>query len=273
MTTAHTKHPAAHTEGSVQSADGTRIAFRRVGSGPALVMVHGSIASHTAWMSVARLLSSRYTCFAMDRRGRARSGVGTPPYSIEREYEDICAVLDAAGPGAFLAGHSFGAICSLGAALRHPVAKLVIYEPPLSAGAPSIREHRIAYARAIAEGDPDTALEIGLSQFTRRSPEAIAAMRATKAWSRLRTLAPTWVREMDATDALPASCERYRAIACPTLMLTGSLNMEGRLQGVWHALADALPNVRVELLMGQGHFALREAPEMVARLIADFLAA
>ena len=78
---------------------------------------------------------------------------------------------------------------------------------------------------------------------------------------------------MDATDALPASCERYGAIACPTLMLTGSLNVEHRLQGVWRALAQALPNVRVELLTDQGHFALREAPEMVARLMADFLGA
>ncbi len=114
-------------------------------------------------MRVARLLSGRYTCFAMDRRGRAHSGAGTPPYSIEREYEDVCAVLDAAGPGAFLAGHSFGAICAMGAALLHPVPRLVIFEPPFPAGGPVAGEHRMAYARAIADGDPDTALEIGLS--------------------------------------------------------------------------------------------------------------
>jgi pimeloyl-ACP methyl ester carboxylesterase len=142
MTTAHTEHaPAAVIEGSVRSADGTRIAFRRLGSGPAIVMVHGSIATHTAWMRVARLLAGRYTCFAMDRRGRSHSGAGTSPYSIEREYEDVCAVLDAAGPGAFLAGHSFGAICALGAVLLHPVSRLVIYEPPFPAGGPVAGEH------------------------------------------------------------------------------------------------------------------------------------
>jgi pimeloyl-ACP methyl ester carboxylesterase len=256
----------------VRSADGTRIAFRRVGSGPPLVMVHGSIATHTAWMRVARLLSRSYTCFAMDRRGRSRSGAGTPPYSIEREYEDVCAVLEAAGPGAFLAGHSFGAICAMGAALLHPVPRLVIYEPPLGAGRFSTREHRLAYARAIAEGDPDTALEIGLSNFGRQSAAAIAAMRATAAWPHLRTLAASWVREMQVTDALPVSFERYGAIACPTLLLTGSLSGEYPLQDAARALAKVLPNARAEVLTGQAHFALRDAPQIVARLIADFLA-
>lgn len=257
----------------MHSADGTRIGFRRLGSGPALVMVHGSIATHTAWMRVARLLSGRYTCFAMDRRGHAHSGAGTSPYSIEREYEDVCAVLDAAGPGAMLAGHSLGAICAMGAALLHPVPRLVIYEPPLPAGGPVPVEHRMAYARAIAEGDPDKALEIGLSNFSGLSAAAIAAIRATNAWPRLRTLAPNWVREGKAVDALPASLERYGALACPTLLLLGSLSTEHPLQDTARALAQVLPNVRLEMLIGQAHMALRDAPEMVARLIADFLAA
>jgi len=274
MTTAHKEHgPAAVAEGSVHSADGTRIGFRRVGSGPPLVMVHGSIATHTDWMGVARLLAKRYTCYAMDRRGRAHSGVGTSPYSIEREYEDVCAVLEAAGPGAFLAGHSFGATCAMGAALLHPVPRLVIYEPPLHTVGHSAPEHRMAYARAIADGDPDTALEIGLSNFTSWSAAAIAAMRATKAWPRLRSLAASWVLELEAVDALPRSFEHYGAIACPTLLLRGGLNLDHPLQDAWRALAQVLPNVRVEMLTGQGHWALREAPEMVARLIADFLAA
>ena len=262
----------------MRSADGTHIAYRRLGSGPAIVMVHGSIATHTAWMRVARLLCRQYTCYAMDRRGRSHSRGGASPYSIEREYEDVCAVLDAAGPGASLAGHSFGAVCALGAAAMlaaspRPVRKLVLYEPPLTSGSLIAREPRIAYAQAIADGDPDRALEIGLSKFTRRSAADIAAMRATKAWSRLRRLAASWVREMDAINALPRSFEHYGAIASPTLMLTGSLNLDHPLQGVWRALAQVLPDVRVELLTGQGHWALREASEMAARAIADFLAA
>ncbi len=278
MTTAPAEHPPVTvTEGSVRSADGTRIEFRRLGTGPGLVMVHGSIATHTAWRRVARLLSPHYTCFAMDRRGRSHSGAGTSPYSLEREYEDVCAVLDAAGPGAMLAGHSFGAVCALGAAMlkvsSHPVPKLVIYEPPFPVGGFIAGEHRMAYARAIAEGDPDKALEIGLSEFSRLSPSAIAAMRAAKSWPRLRTLAASWVRELEAMDSLPASLDRYRVLACPTLMLWGSLSPEHPLNDASRELVKILPNVRVETLMGQGHWALREAPEMVARLIADFLGA
>jgi pimeloyl-ACP methyl ester carboxylesterase len=143
----------------------------------------------------------------------------------------------------------------------------------LAAGGPIPHEHRAAYARAIAEGDPDTALEIGLGRLSGLSAAAIAGIRATNAWPGLRTLAPNWVREGVAVDALPASLQRYRAIACPTLLLVGSMSPEHPLQDTSRALAQVLPNARLEVLVGQGHMALRDAPEVVARLIADFLAA
>jgi pimeloyl-ACP methyl ester carboxylesterase len=272
MTTAVLEHASAEiAEGSVRSADGTRIGFRRLGSGPALVLVHGSVSTHTDWMRVARLLAGRFNCYAMDRRGRGRSGVETSPYSIEREYEDIVAVLVAAGPGAMLAGHSFGAICALGAALRHPVPRLVLYEPPLPVGGPIAGEHLPAYVHAIAEGDLDTALEIGLLRFTRLNAAAIAEMRSSRAWPRLRALAPSWTRELEAMDSRPASVDRYRAIACPVLLLKGSVSPEHPMQNAARALAQVLPSVRVETLMGQGHMALRGAPEVVARLMLEFL--
>jgi len=263
--------PAAIAEGSVRSADGTRINFRRLGSGPALVLVHGSVSTHTDWMRVAKLLSARFTCFVMDRRSHAHSGPGVSAYSIEREYEDIVAVLEAAGPGALLAGHSFGGICAMGAAMRHPVPRLVLYEPPLPVGGHIAGEHLAAYASAVAEGDMDTALEIGLSKFTRLSAEAIAALRSSPAWPRLRNLAPSWTRELEAMDSRPATVDHYRAIACPVLLLKGSVSPEHPMQNAARALAEALPDVRVETLAGQGHMALRDAPEMVARLMLDFL--
>jgi pimeloyl-ACP methyl ester carboxylesterase len=272
MTTLDTEPaPAGVSEAFVRSADGTRIGFRRLGSGPAIVMVHGCVSTHTAWTRAAKLLSGRYTCFAMDRRGRSHSGVGRSPYRIEREYEDVCAVLDAAGPGATLAGHSFGAICAMGAALLHPVQKLVLYEPPFPVGGPVAGAHFGAYARAVADGDMETAIEIGMSKFTRLSAAAIAAMRTTKAWLRLHTLAPSWTRELVALDSLPVSLDDYRALACPTLLLQGSLSPEHPLKNATREVARVLPNVRVEMLVGHGHMALLDAPEMVARLIADFL--
>ena len=161
-----TEQPAAAiAEGAVCSADGTRIGFRRLGLGPAIVMVHGSVSTHTDWMAAARLLSSRHTCYVMDRRGRRSSGPDHAPYAIEREFEDVCAVLkaveqDAAGPGAVLAGHSYGAICAMGAALRRPVPKLILYEPPLSVGGPVAGAPLADYARAVAAGNNERAMEL-----------------------------------------------------------------------------------------------------------------
>jgi pimeloyl-ACP methyl ester carboxylesterase len=261
------------TEGAVASADGTHIAYRRLGTGPALVFVHGSVSTHTDWMRVAKLLAPHYTCYTVDRRGRAHSAAGRAAYSLEREYEDIAAVRAVAGPLAALVGHSYGAVCTLGAALQHPVDKLVVYEPPLNCGGPVAGESLEIYKRTIEEGDLDTALEIGLSRFTRLPDSAIAAMRASKAWPRLRPLARSWTRELEAMDTLDPTVDRYAAIACPVLMLVGSLSPEHPMQDASRALAAVLPHARVETIDGQAHMAMRNAPDKVARLIEDFLRA
>lgn len=256
----------------MHSADGTRISFRRLGSGPAAVFVHGSVATHSDWMPVARSLADRFTCFAMDRRGRAKSGEGIGPYSIEREYEDIAAVLTAAGPGAALAAHSFGAICALGAAMRHPVSRLVLYEPPFPVGGLIAGENLPPYVAAVAENDLDKALEFGLDRFPHLPAATILALRASRAWQPLRTMAKSWIRELEAMDALSPDVEPFRALACPSMLLVGELSPEHPMMDASRALAEVLPGVRVERLSGQGHGAMRAAHEKVARLIGEFLA-
>lgn len=267
-------------ESFATSADGTRIAYRRLGSGPALLFVHGSISTHTDWMRVAKILAPRYTCYSMDRRGRAHSGTGRSPYSLEREYEDIAAVRSVAeqthaAPLAALIGHSYGAVCALGAAIQHPVTKLVVYEPPLPAGGPIAGEYLEPYRLAIAAHDPDAALEIGLTHFSRVPAQRIAEVRASKAWPRICALAPSWIRELEAMDNLEPNLafvmEQYAKIACPILMLVGSLSPEHPLRDASLALAKVLPNARVETIEGQGHVAMRNTPERVATLIESFL--
>jgi pimeloyl-ACP methyl ester carboxylesterase len=277
MTTTLLEHePAAVADGSVQSADGTRIAFRRLGSGPAVVFVHGSVSTHTDWMPVARLLASRFSCYAMDRRGRAKSGEGVGPYSIEREYEDIAAMLAAAeassGARPALVAHSYGAICALGAAMRHPVPKLVLYEPPFPVGGLIAGKNLPPYVKAIAEGDLDKALDLGLAAFPRMPAAAILTLRSSRAWPHLRTLAKSWIRELEAMDAQSPDLTSYSALSCPSLLLVGSLSPEHPMLDAARALAKVLPRVRVETLPGQGHGAMRGAPERVARLIREFLA-
>jgi pimeloyl-ACP methyl ester carboxylesterase len=124
----------------VKSKDGTPIAWFESGSGPALVLVHGTTADHARWTPVLEDLEARFTVHAMDRRGRGASGDG-PTYAIEREHEDVAAVVDAiaerTSEPVFLLGHSYGALCSLEAALLTTnVRKLVLYEPPIPAGLP-----------------------------------------------------------------------------------------------------------------------------------------
>jgi pimeloyl-ACP methyl ester carboxylesterase len=277
MRPAYKEHsPAEVAEGSVHSADGTRIGFHRMGAGPAVVFVHGSLSTHTDWMRVARLLANRFTCFLMDRRGRARSGEGFGAYSIEREVEDIAAMLAAAGRPAgiepALVAHSYGAICALETAMRYPVRRLVLYEPPLPIGGLISGEHLEAYSIAVAEGHLDKAVELGLTNFSHMSAEEIAAARSSAGWQRLRALAKSWIRELEAMDALSTDVERYSALACPSMLLVGSLSPRHPMLDASRALAEALPGVRVEWLQGQGHVAMRIVPELVARLISEFLA-
>ncbi len=272
MKTASTEHLSpAVTEGSVRSADGTRIAFRRMGTGPAIVFVHGSLSTHTDWMRVARLLADSFTCILMDRRGRAKSGAGVGPYSMDREVEDIAAVLIEAGPVPALLGHSYGAACALEAAMRRPVSRLVLYEPPLPAGGLAPAGHIAQYARAVEDGDLDKAVELGLTNFSHLPPVAIAVARNSPGWHRLCALAKSWVRELEAVGALDPDVERYRALTCPSTLLVGELSPEHPMQQASRALAEVLPKVRVERLQGQGHTAMRSAPEMVAALIREFL--
>src|SRR5215207_5387940 len=124
---------------TVTSRDGTPIAYERSGEGPPLVLVHGTTSDHSTWDLVLPELGKLFTVYAMDRRGRGESrDGGGAGYDIEREFEDLVALIDSIGEPANLLGHSYGAICALEAALRGPqVRRLVLYEGtfPVSEGA------------------------------------------------------------------------------------------------------------------------------------------
>ena len=113
------------------SADGTTIAFDRVGDGPVIVISPGALCDRGSFAEVAEVLASSYAVVNYDRRGRGDSG-DTEPYAIEREVEDLAAVIAANGGAAVnVMGHSSGAMLGLeAAAAGHPMARLVAYEPP-----------------------------------------------------------------------------------------------------------------------------------------------
>jgi pimeloyl-ACP methyl ester carboxylesterase len=224
-------------------------------------------------MGVAKLLADRFTCFLMDRRGHGRSESGASTYAIGREYDDAAAVLSVAGRDASLVGHSFGAICALGAAMQAPVRRLVLYEPPLPIGGLIAGENLAPYCRALSDGRLDDALEIGLKKFVRLPGEHVHAMRASTAWSKLALLGPTWPRELKAMDGLPGDADAYARLACPTLLLLGTESPDHPFRYAIAALSKALPDVRTASLLGQGHMAMRLAQDALAREIAAFVSA
>src|ERR671937_2228400 len=114
----------------VRSKDGTTIAFDQPGDGPSIILVGGAMSTRSASVPLAALLAPHFTVFAYDRRGRGASG-DTAPYAVEREVDDLDALISAAGGSAFVFGHSSGAVLALEAAARGlAITKLALYEPP-----------------------------------------------------------------------------------------------------------------------------------------------
>jgi pimeloyl-ACP methyl ester carboxylesterase len=258
--------------GLVQSRDGTEIAFIKVGNGTPLVIVHGSLATGEAWLPVARILAARFTCYLMDRRGHGRSG-DTSSYNIQREYDDINSILRVAGAGASLLGHSYGAVCALGTAITTPLNRLILYEPPLSVKGPVSAGALPDYKKAVASGNLDEALALGLNRFAGVTLEQIKVLRESAFWRGMVLLAPTWTREVEVMDQLGPSLKPYEGLLTPTLLLTGTLSPKYPLRDATDALAATLKNAQLSRLEGQGHTAHSINPTMIAERITGFLLA
>jgi pimeloyl-ACP methyl ester carboxylesterase len=257
--------------GTVRSADGTQIGFLKIGSGPAIVFVHGSLSTGEQWLPVASGLADSFTCYLMDRRGRGRSG-DSEDYSLAKECADIKAVLDFAGSHACLLGHSYGAICALAAANSFPVARLVLYEPPLpihhAVVGPELNEVRAAVFR----NDLDTALTVGLREMVKVSANELADLKTSPLWSGMVALTPTWVRECEVVAGLELGVERFAGMAAPTLMLLGTATAAHHIEAT-RALENTLPQVRSAEFDGETHFAHLTATEQVVSALGRFAGA
>ena len=256
---------------TVQSSDGTPIAFQRSGSGPPLVLAHAAIVDHRSWARVAPLLARHFTVYALDRRGRGASGAA-PLYAVEREVDDLCAVLDAAGAPAYLLGHSSGAILALEAALRRPGLRgLVLYEPPLiGAGQrpPAGLAERLE--GLVAAGEHEAALRAFLREGPGLTEVEIDRMAAGPNWAASVALAHTTPYDARIVDGYMPDRRRLRVFQPPALLLVGEAS-PGRMQAGAEALAAALPRGRIALLAGQKHFAIYTAPELFAQAVVSFL--
>jgi pimeloyl-ACP methyl ester carboxylesterase len=182
----------------VRSRDGTFIAYQRSGKGEPLVFVHGTTADHTRWASLLPELERHFTVYAVDRRGRGQSG-DTPPYALEREFEDVGAVVESAGPRANLLGHSYGALCALEAALLTTrLSKSVLYEPAFPVEGielypPGTKEK---FEALLERGDRELLLEVFFRELVGVSEQDIALMRSESVWQVRLAAAHTVAREL-----------------------------------------------------------------------------
>jgi pimeloyl-ACP methyl ester carboxylesterase len=257
---------------TVTSADGTHIAYRRSGEGPSLLLVHGAGTDHHfSWKALVPVLEPHFTVYAMDRRGRGSSG-DAAGYDVEREVEDVLAVLDVIGPGASILGHSFGAHLALEAALRvDTVRRLVLYEGIELRGVDRYREGLLDELDArLARGDVERMLVAMMREVVGRSDDEIADLQADEeGWSARLAYAPTMPRELRADAEQLFDPERFRGMRVPTLLVVG-----GDSGGIEHRnareVAAGLPDARVAVLPGQRHIAMITAPHLLADEVVRF---
>lgn len=255
----------------VESRDETPIGYVRVGSGPPLVIVHGAWASGDSYLPLAEMLGEQFSCFVMDRRGRGRSGDG-PEYSLECELADIEAVLDAAGQGASLLGHSGGGVYALEVALRADIRSLVLYEPPLRQNLDEDTRGFIDRFRdTVEDGRNEAATAMFFREMAGMDEDALGAFQATPAWQERVPRAWTVVREMEAMVDSGLPIERYASVSVPTLVLVGTETPAEDVQAM-HQLHRVIPHSRLAQLEGQGHLAHLTGPDLLAKEVAEFVA-
>lgn len=254
---------------AVTSRDGTKIAYARSGDGPSIILVGGALTSglrsFPSFVQLAALLSSTFTVYTYDRRGRGDSG-DTAPYSVDREIDDLEALIAQAGGTAAVHGLSSGAVLALASTLRGAaITKLVLFEPPLPTGEPdpdsaAKRRELIAAGRRGDVVDQFLAGSVGLP------PEARAALREMPEWAQLEAIAHTLAYDGAITGDPTLWTERARSVRVSTLVLDSDASPTHLRTAACQA-AELLPTARHRTIAGGVH----DAPAgILAPVLAQF---
>jgi pimeloyl-ACP methyl ester carboxylesterase len=199
----------------VTAPGGITVSYDRYGEGPPLVLVHGGFSDHlTNWERVRPLLRDRFTVYALARRGRGQTSP-TRGHSVDDESGDVAAVVRAAGQPAFLLGHSYGALCALGAAARHPdgVRRLVLYEPPHPTGMPADTLARLE--RVAATEGWDRLVETFMGEVLEVPADEVAGIKAAPFWRVWTADAEATLHDLRALSRHRFDAERYRSLRMP----------------------------------------------------------
>lgn len=249
----------------VFSADGTSIGYDRLSDdGPVLVLVGGGLDDGTENLPLGEHLTDGFAVVSYRRRGRGDSG-DTQPYAVEREVEDLAAVIDAVGGRVHLFGASSGGALALEAAAAGlPVDRIAVHEVPYQVDDVMIaawRSYRVELDAALDAGDRDQALRLFM-RLAGSSEEDVAGAEAAPVWPALRELAPTLRYDAACLGDGPPPVDRLAAVRQPVLLTTG-VSVDAQMAGLpadfFGAAADAaaaaLPDAQRKALEVEGHVA------------------
>lgn len=259
--------------GTVTSADGTTIAYERIGGGPALILIDGALAHRALWGAheLARSLAPHFTVYLYDRRGRGESS-DTAPYAVEREVDDIAALIEEAGGSAALYGMSSGGALALEAtASGLAVSKLAVYEVPYTVDGGDDPQQKAAYDKQLAEllavGDRSGAAALFLSFAL--PPEVVSELQASPSWPQYEAAAGTLGYDTAVMGDGRVPRDKAAKVDVPALVMDGG-DSPDMLRIPAGVLADALPDGTRRTLPGQTHAV---APDALAPVLIEFYSA
>lgn len=261
---------------TVTSADGTTIAFERLGSGPPLILLPGATCTRGVLAPLAGALAEHLTVLNVDRRGRGDSDdLATPaPYVLDREVEDVAALVAAAGGSAAVYGHSSGAGVALHAAAADiGISRLVLHDAPyrLPGDEQASRDWHVQLHEMLAEDRLGDAIA-RFMQMVGVPPPVLEGMRAGPGWPAMEAVAPTLAYDsvaMGDREGGQVPGDVLSRVAVPALVLVGGRD-HAFMVDVARQLTDGLPAGQLEQLVDAGHDA---GPDLVAPPLLSFLLA
>jgi pimeloyl-ACP methyl ester carboxylesterase len=235
-------------------------------------LIHGAAADHTRWTLILPEIEKHFTVYAVDRRGRGQSG-DVEPYTIEREYEDVAAVVDSIPGPVNLLGHSYGAVCCLEASLKTSnLRKLILYEPPIHTDVkknyPPDAVDRMNSSLHV--GEREEALIIFLQEIVGIPQNEINMLRSLPSWSSRVAAAHTITREEASVVSYVLKPQRFIDMETPTLLLLGG-DSPPFYRAAIETLKKSILNSRIAVMPGQRHAAMDTAPQLFLSEVIGFL--
>jgi pimeloyl-ACP methyl ester carboxylesterase len=264
---------ARQSPAPIKSKDGTQIAYEKTGAGPAIIIVNGALSYRAVYddKSLMSALSKDFTLYTYDRRGRGES-TDTTPYSVDREIEDIEALITEAGGSAYLYGASSGAVLSLLAAARlgkSRISKLALYEPPFVSVSEKDKKKFEDQVKRIGEliktGNRGDAAAFHFTAIG-TPPEALEKLRKSREWPLMENVEHTLAYDYAILDDGAVPVDAAKQATMPVLVMNGEKSLPLMSEAA-NNLSRNLPNAQRKILNGQTHQA---SPEILAPVLKEF---